>query len=139
MNKYLNLLSRALIAIIFVASGFMKVTNFEGTVAMATAAGLPATQAAITLAILIEVGGGLALLFGWQQRWASLALFLFLIPTTLIFHAAHLGDPAQTQMQMAHVLKNLAIMGGLLKFYVDASAEASTAVPVHVEHIRRAS
>jgi len=140
MFKYLNPLSRALIALIFVVSGLMKVTNFQGSVGYAAAEGLPAAQVAIALAILFEVGGGLALLFGWHQRWASLALFLFLIPTTLIFHASHLGDPAQAQMQMANVLKNIAIMGGLLKFFVDATPEAaSTAVPVHVEHIRRAS
>jgi uncharacterized membrane protein YphA (DoxX/SURF4 family) len=48
----------------------------------------------------------------------SLVLFLFLIPTTIIFHLAHIHDPEQGQMQMIQVMKNLAIMGGLLKFYL---------------------
>jgi putative oxidoreductase len=73
--------------------------------------------------VLIEVGAGVALLAGWQVRWASLALMVFLIPATLVFHAAHLGDPTQGRMQMVEVLKNLAIMGGLLKFYVDGSSK----------------
>src|SRR5712692_2172229 len=125
MNKSLNFLSRALIALIFLISGFMKVANYQAMVGMGASAGLPLPSISIALAACVEIAAGLALVAGWQHRWASLALFLYLIPATLIFHAAKLGDPAQAQMQMVEVLKNLAIMGGLLKFYVDASAEAS--------------
>ena len=117
MNKYLILLSRALVAAIFLFSGFGKIANFQAMVAMAGSAGLPLPTVAIGIAIAIEMAGGLAILLGWQVRWASLALFLFLIPTTLVFHAA--------KMQTVEVLKNLAIMGGLLRFYVDASGEAA--------------
>jgi hypothetical protein len=61
--------------------------------------------------------GNCAPLENGGRPWASLALFLFLIPTTLVFHAA--------RMQTIEVLKNLAIMGGLLRFYLDASGEAA--------------
>jgi putative oxidoreductase len=116
MYKYLNLLSRALVAAIFLFSGFGKITGFQAMVAIAGSAGLPLPTFAIGIAIAIEIAGGLAILLGWQVRWASLVLFLFLIPTTLVFHAA--------KMQTVEVLKNLAIMGGLLRFYVDAAGEA---------------
>ena len=122
MNKYLNPLSRALIAVIFLISGIGKVINFQQMVGYASSAGLPLPALAIAIAAVVELVAGVALIAGWQVRWASLALFVYLIPATLVFHAAHLGDPAQRQMQMIEVLKNLAIMGGLLKFYVDASA-----------------
>jgi putative oxidoreductase len=125
MYKSLNILSRALIAAIFVISGFGKVMNFQQMVGYGASAGLPVPTAAIAIAAIIELGGGLAFLLGWQIRWISVLLILFLIPTTLIFHVAYLGDHAQSQMQMAHALKNLAIMGGLLKFHLDASPVAS--------------
>ena len=125
MNKYLDPLSRALLAAIFVVSGFGKIAGFHETVAMAGAAGLPLPAFSIAIAALVEIAGGLALLAGWQVRWASLALIAFLIPATLLFHAAHLGDPAQSRMQMVEVMKNLAILGGLLKFYTGASSDAS--------------
>ena len=80
------------------------------------------------MAIAVELGAGLAFLLGWQVRWASLGLFLYLIPTTLIFHALHLADPAQSRTQIVEVMKNLAIMGGLLKFYADASPGVGRAV-----------
>src|ERR1051326_8944469 len=125
MLRYLDALSRAFLAAIFILSGLSKITAFNQTVAMAAAEGLPAPTVGIAIAAAIEIAGGLALLLGWQVRWATLALFLYLIPTTLIFHASHVGDLAQGRMQMIEVLKNLAIMGGLLKFYADASAEAA--------------
>jgi len=127
MNKYLNSFSRALIAVIFIVSGFGKVTEFHQMVAMAGSAGLPLPTISIAIAALIEICAGLSLLFGWQVRWDSLALLVFLIPATLVFHASHLGDPAQARTQMVEVLKNLAIMGGLLKFYVDSSGETASA------------
>jgi putative oxidoreductase len=123
MNKNLNLLSRFLLAAIFVVSGCGKIANFQGTVAMAGSAGLPLPAFSIAIAALVEIIAGLALLAGWQVRWASLALIVFLIPATLIFHAAHLADAGQGSLQMIEVLKNLAIMGGLLKFYAGATAE----------------
>jgi putative oxidoreductase len=144
MNKYLNPLSRALLAAVFIASGFGKVAAFQQTVAMAGTAGLPMPAISIAAAALIEIVGGLALLAGWQVRWASLALLVFLIPTTLVFHASHLTDPVQGRMQMVEVLKNLAIMGGLLKYYVDATGGVATAsthrgVDIHEFPARRAS
>jgi len=117
MNTYLILLSRALVAAIFLCSGFGKIIGFQAMVAMARSAGLPLPAVAIGIASAIEIAGGLAILLGWQVRWASLVLFLFLIPTTLVFHVA--------KMQTVEVLKNLAIMGGLLRFYIDASGDAA--------------
>jgi len=139
MYKSLNFLSRALLAAIFLISGFMKVANFQGSVGMAASAGLPLPTISIALAAFLEIAGGIALVLGWQVRWASLALFLFLIPTTLIFHVAPLRDPAQFQTQFGHVLANLAIMGGLLKFYVDASADSMGRLtsPASVDEFRQ--
>src|SRR5260370_41342237 len=100
MNKYLNPLSRALLAAIFVVSGFGKIAGFHETVAMAGAAGLPLPAFSIAIAALGEIAGGLALLAGGPVRWASLALVAFLVPATLLFHAAPLGDPAPSRMQI---------------------------------------
>jgi len=59
--------------------------------------------------VVFEVAGGLSILFGFKARWGALALFMFLIPATLIFHT-DFSDPNQIGI----FLKNLAIMGGLL-------------------------
>jgi Predicted membrane protein len=114
--KYVNILSRALIAAIFLISAIGKLSNFGVTVGYAAQAGLPAPQLAIAAAIVFELVGGGALLLGYRPRLAALILIVFLIPATLIFHAAQIGDPVHGQDQMIQVLKNLAIIGGLLSF-----------------------
>ncbi len=121
MRAFAQSLARVLVALIFILSGISKITGFSGTLKMMASVGIPATTLALVLTILVEVGGGIALLLGLKARWAALLLFLYMIPVTLMFHAAHIHDPGQGQMQMIQVLKNLAIMGGLLKFVTDGA------------------
>jgi putative oxidoreductase len=65
--------------------------------------------ALLPLVILLELGGGLAVLLGWQTRIAAFLLAGFSVLTALIFHA-NFGD----QMQSILFMKNLAMAGGLL-------------------------
>jgi putative oxidoreductase len=113
-QRYLPVIGRYLIAAIFVFSGWGKIAGFAGTVAYMTSKGMPMPQVLLPGAILVELGGGLALMLGWKARWAALAIFLFCIPTTLVFHNFWALPPEQAQNQMIHFLKNLALMGGLL-------------------------
>ncbi|MBA3439972.1 MAG: DoxX family protein [Pyrinomonadaceae bacterium] len=122
MNTYLlHPLARFLVALIFIMSGMGKLFGFTQTAAMMESVGFPAPSLFLVGAILLEIVGGVLLLVGYKARWASLALFVFLIPATLIFHAANLADPAQGQQQMIEVLKNLAILGALVKFAADGA------------------
>ena len=109
------LLGRILLAAIFFLSGINKLTDFAGTTALMHSAGLPMPELLLVSTILIEVFGALMLIFGWQTRVAAFVLFLFMIPVTLVFHNPWAAaESAVVQQQMIHLLKNLAIMGGLL-------------------------
>ena len=112
MQNSTALAGRILLALIFVLSGFNKITGFDGTAAYMASAGLPFTKVLLVLTIAVELGGGLLIMLGWKARWVALVVFLFLIPVTLVFH-----NPAQGQQQMIHLLKNLAIMGGMLHLF----------------------
>lgn len=114
LQRYGTLVGRVFLALIFVISGFGKIASFSGVAGYMASKGLPAPQLLLVLAILIEAGGGLMLILGWQARLAALAIFLFVIPTTLIFHNFWAVDAAQFQNQMNHFLKNVCILGGLL-------------------------
>jgi len=107
-------IGRILLALIFVVSGVGKITGYAGTAAVMAAKGLPIVDVLLPLTIAVELGGGLLLALGWKARWAAAALFLFLIPTTLIFHQFWGIEPKLAQMQKIHFLKNVAIMGGML-------------------------
>ncbi|MGH8744680.1 MAG: DoxX family protein, partial [Burkholderiales bacterium] len=112
-KQYAPLVGRALLSLIFILSGWGKITGFSGTAAYMASVGVPMSEVLLVPAIIIELGGGLMLLLGWKARWAALAIFLFIIPTTLIFHAFWVADAAQMQNQI-NFMKNLAIMGGML-------------------------
>ncbi len=113
-KQYAPLVGRALLSFIFIISGWGKLTGFSGTAAYMASKGIPMPEVLLVPTIFIELGGGLMLLLGWNARWAALAIFLFIIPTTLIFHAFWVTDAAQMQNQIIHFMKNLAILGGML-------------------------
>jgi putative oxidoreductase len=106
----LPLAARILMAAIFVLSGIGKIANPAATIGYIGAMGLPFPELGLAAAIGIEVVGGLLLLAGLYTRPVALALAGFSIVTGLIFHSA-IAD----QNQMIHLMKNLAMAGGLLQ------------------------
>lgn len=106
--------SRLLLALLFLWSGYGKLAYMGANLGYMKAYGLPAPELLIWPALAVELIAGALLLLGWKTRWAALALVLFTIPATFIFHA-YWGVPAdQTLNQQIHFVKNLAIVGGLL-------------------------
>ena len=118
----ITLLARVLLSLIFILSGLHKVADFGGTAATLAEHGLPATSLLAVLAIAVEVGGGLSVLLGFQTRLAAVVLVLFLIPTTVVFHTNFIVPQAQDEVQL---LKNLALMGGLLMLAAHGPGTAS--------------
>lgn len=110
----LSLAGRILMAIIFVVSGFFKVAGYSQIVGYAAAKGMPLPAVAIACAAAVEILGGIAILAGFKVRIASWILFLYLIPTTFFFHNFWAVQGMERQDNMAHFMKNIAIMGGLL-------------------------
>lgn len=103
------LAGRLLLAYIFIVAGYGKIGGFAGTAKYMASKGMPMVEPLLVGAILVELVGGLMLAVGWKARWAAWAIFLFVIPTTLIFHPVW-ADPSQA----IQFNKNLAIMGGML-------------------------
>jgi putative oxidoreductase len=107
------LTGRIFLSAIFLLSAFNKITDWNGTSAYMVAKGMPAVPLLLAGAIAFELLGGLSVLLGFFGRVGAVALIVYLIPTTLIFHNFWAADAAQYQNQTIHFLKNLAIMGGL--------------------------
>lgn len=108
------LIGRLLLAALFLPAGIGKLTGFEGTVGYIGSVGLPLPTIAAVLAIIVEIGGGLALILGAGTRIAALALAGFTLVASFFFHA-YWGAPADQQMvQQLLFFKNIAVAGGLL-------------------------
>ncbi len=107
LNPLFDLAGRIFIAILFVPAGISKITGYSGTAGYMESVGVPGIL--LPLVILLELGGGLAILAGWQTRIVAFLLAGFCLVSALIFHY----QPAE-QMQMILFMKNIAIAGGLL-------------------------
>src|SRR5213080_787808 len=80
------LAGRLLLSTIFILSGLTKFTDWSGTADYMAAHGLPLIPLLLPIAAIVEIAGGLAILLGARSRAVALLLFLYLIPTTLVFH-----------------------------------------------------
>src|SRR5947207_3190245 len=81
------LVGRVMLGAIFLLSGFEKLADFSTSVGYLSAK-VPPVAAPILLAIaaFAELAGGMSLVTGTLARIGGLSLFLYLIPTTLLFH-----------------------------------------------------
>jgi putative oxidoreductase len=101
------LLGRILLAAIFLHEAWAKLAGYQGALAYMAAYGVPG--ALLPLAIAVELGCGLLVLFGLWTRAAALVLAGFCIAAAVLFHTK-LGD----RNQLLHFEKDLAIAGGFL-------------------------
>jgi len=122
--NYAAPVGRTLLGLIFVVSGAIKFINWDQTAGYMTAKGLPVVPLLLAIAAITELVGGICVIIGYRTDVAGLALFLYMIPVTLVFHRFWGVAGAEAPMQLINFLKNLSIMGGLL-----ALAAAS---PTHV-------
>ena len=113
-----QLVGRILIALIFIVAGWEKVAGYAGTQAYMESQGVPG--AALPLVILLELGGGIAIIAGFMARIVAPLLAGFCILSALLFH---LDFSDQTQMIM--FMKNLAMAGGFLFLFASGAGPYS--------------
>jgi putative oxidoreductase len=121
----MQLVGRVLLGVLFLVAGIRKTMGFAASVAYMTKAGLPMADQLLVLAVILEIGGGLLLILGWKTRWVAIALLIFVAIVTPIFHAFWTFEPPQLANQLNHMLKNLAIIGGLLYVVVHGAGAFS--------------
>lgn len=114
-DNAVSLIARALLAYIFLVAGWGKLTAYSATVGYMEAMGVPG--ALLPLTILVEFGGGLALFFGFQARFAALGLGVFSVITAFIFHGG--AEDA------INFMKNFAMAGGLFFLMLHGAGKLS--------------
>ena len=107
MNRYVPLVARIFLSVIFLKSGLNKIFDFSGTQENMAAQGIPGTGFFLVLTIIVLLLGGFSILFGYKIRLGAWLLIGFLIPATLIFHT-------NFPQEEVSFFKNLGLMGGLL-------------------------
>ena len=134
IQSLIAFLGRALLSIIFIASGINQMLNWQNAEQYFTKGltdwltlnvGNPAFQDVIEfglahstlfvlLAVIFQIIGGLLVFLGLWVRLGTFLLIIFLIPTTLAFHHFWQLQEPNREMQMINFMKNVSILGGLL-------------------------
>ncbi len=107
LSPYLRLLGRIILSLLFIQAGLHKITSYSETEAFMAANHV--AGALLPLVIVVELGGGLAVLLGIFTRWAALLLAGFCVLAAYLFHF-HQNEPAQ----MMSFMKDITIAGGFL-------------------------
>jgi len=106
------LLSRVLIALLFVVAGVQKALNFQGptgTVEFVSSLGLPMSVVVTAIVIFIEIVVALAYAYGYRVCYTGGILVAFTVLATVLVHRDF-----SIPMNLMMTLKNLAIIGGIL-------------------------
>ncbi len=109
MLHWFPTVGRIMIAALFIQAAYHKIEDFQRTVFAADNHSVPFPETAVTLAIIVELCAGLLILIGFKAREACMALFTAVALYTLFFHL-DFNDSAQ----LDHLMKNVAILGGML-------------------------
>lgn len=109
------LVARIGVGAIFLISGVGKLAAWSATAAFAGSKGVPTVLLAAATAL--ELLGAISVLTGWKARWGAVALVVFLVPVTLVFHDFWAYRGAEAQLQTVQFLKNVSIGGGLLAIF----------------------
>jgi len=117
--KYLPLVARIALALIFLTSGIKHVLGFSGFVDMIGQT-LPLAPLLAIGTIAFQILGSLSLIFGYKVNIGATLLILFLIPATLIYH-----NPISDGSELTSFLKNLGLIGGLLLVIYTGAGAAS--------------
>ena len=109
-----TLVGRVLLGVLFLPAGLMKLMGFAGTAGYIASAGLPLPEVGAAIAIVVEIGGGVALLAGFHARLAAQLLAVFTLVATVCFHNFWAVPADQAFVQQLMFFKNIAVIGGLL-------------------------
>jgi putative oxidoreductase len=114
------LLSRVLMAAIFIQAGYGKAMHPSATMAMLAHYNLPLPGVAYAVTLVVEIGAGVAFLLGWKGQAAALILAIWCVATAFVAHY-HPGDTAQ----MINFMKNLCMAGGFLQVAIHGPGDFS--------------
>ena len=115
-ERYAPLFGRIFLSLIFIVSGFGKLLDFGGTAGYMETYGIPMPSLLLVFGLTFVIALNIAalLLIGFQSRLAALALIVFTLLATLIFHDFWALAGAEREMQFINFMKNLSMIGGLL-------------------------
>lgn len=114
-ESLLTTAGRVLLGVYFILPGINKITDFEGNSQYMADHGMVFIPFFLVLTIFIQVGGGFAMVAGYQTKIIAFVLAGLTLVISLVMHDFWTMEPGlQTSHETQNFIKNLAIMAGLL-------------------------
>jgi putative oxidoreductase len=127
-NDVALLAARLAVAALFLPAGVGKLFGLSGFAASLAGKGVPFPELLAALGVAAEIIGPIALVLGVFPRLTALLLIAFTVVATLISHSFW-AFPAEAQSaQQTQFFKNVAIIGGLLFYFVSGPGAYSVSV-----------
>lgn len=114
-EKLLVTTGRVLLGIYFILPGVNKVTDFDGNSQYMAEHGMVFIPFFLLLTIIIQLGGGFAMVAGYQTKIVAFVLAGLTLVISLVMHDFWTMEPGlQTSHEAQNFIKNMAIMAGLM-------------------------
>lgn len=139
VEKFVPVVGRILLALVFVVPGYGKIWGIGTTAAYMASHGIPLANLLVYGVVLLELGGGLALMFGLFARPLGLIFALYLLTLALVFHNYWAMPEAQQHAQQVAFLEHLGMLGGMLYVFVFGAGAWSLDALIGLERPRGVS
>lgn len=117
----LFVIGRIILGLYFIYNAINHFTHVSYMGAYAKSKGVPLAPLAIVVSGLLLLFGGLSMLFGAYPVVGIILLILFLVPVSFTMHNFWaIQDPQDKMLQTVNFLKNMALAGALLMFFIIA-------------------
>ena len=114
-ERLVLLIGRGLLGLYFILPGISKITGFAATSEYMAAHGVPLIPVLLVVTIVIQIGGGLALMFGFKTQLVAFVLAGLTLVISIFMHNFWVMEEGlERNHEMQNFVKNLAIMAGLL-------------------------
>ncbi|MCR9279724.1 MAG: DoxX family protein [Pseudomonadaceae bacterium] len=114
-QRALFLLGRGLLGLYFVLPGITKILGWDDTVTYMAAHDVPMISVLLPLTIVIQIGGGLALMVGFRASAVAFVLAgLTLVINIYMHNFWGMDEGLARDHETQNFVKNLGIMAGLL-------------------------
>jgi len=125
LKPVLGVTGRFLLGLYFVLPGITKINGYGGTEQYMLQHCVPLTAIPLPLTIILQIGGGAALILGWRTRAMALMLAVMTVVINLFMHDFwNVYEGLSQAHETQNFVKNLAIMAGLLALAAGPSAQA---------------
>ncbi len=115
LQPLIGVTGRVLLGLYFVIPGVRKILAFDGTGQYMATHGVPLISVLLPITIMLQVGGGAALIAGWRTRAIALMLAGMTLVINVFMHDFwNVYEGLSQQHETQNFIKNLAIMAGLL-------------------------